>query len=64
MKQEYIDAKFCDHCQKETMHRSIDSEHERDSSGDYYECLECRWWGTGLSDEYYPPSDDVSENGT
>jgi hypothetical protein len=64
MIQECIDDKFCKHCQKETSHKITDSGHERDSSGDYFECLECHWWGTGLADEYYPPSDDVPENGT
>lgn len=37
----YIDERYCNNCNQETEHRCKDSGHERDSSGDYQECLVC-----------------------
>ena len=54
----YIDERHCDHCDKDTNHRCKDSGHERDSSGDYQECLVCKWWMTGYRREYNPPHGD------
>jgi hypothetical protein len=39
---------WCTHCGKETSHLCRPSGHERDSSQDYEECLECRWYGYGI----------------
>lgn len=50
----YKKERFCDHCQKDTTHECKDSDHERDSSGDWQECLVCGWYKTGRSDEYFP----------
>ena len=53
----YEDERFCYHCKKVTNHKCKDSGHERDSSQDYQECLECKWYSLGLTGhtEYYPP---------
>lgn len=55
----YEDERFCHHCKKTTNHKCRDSGHERDSSSDYQECLECHWWQLGIMrwDEYHPPLD-------
>lgn len=54
----YLDERLCKHCDTDTKHRCKDSGHERDSSGDYQECLVCKWWMTGYSYEYNPPMGD------
>lgn len=56
MEKEYVDEKFCEHCQKDTQHKFTDYGHERDSSQDKFECLICHWWGTGYDDEYSEPT--------
>lgn len=56
----YQDEMWCDHCDKDTQHKVIDSGHERDSSGDWRECLECHWTKTGHG-EYEPPTEDEAE---
>lgn len=43
MKETYTDKRFCTHCDKYTLHKCYDSGHERDSSNDQEECLECGW---------------------
>ena len=48
----YKDERFCEHCNKDTMHECLDSTHERDSSQDYQECLDCNWYSVGGS-EYH-----------
>jgi hypothetical protein len=53
----YKDEKFCEHCGKDTLHLIHDTEHERDSSRDYFECLVCRWWGFGILGKYNPPTE-------
>lgn len=50
---------FCENCKADTLHFVIDSDHERDSSGDYRKCLTCHWTYTGLEGEYLPPSFDL-----
>lgn len=52
----YQDELYCDNCEKYTMHDCHDSGHERDSSGDSAECLECHWKYSGLTGEYSAPS--------
>ena len=50
MKDEYYqDTRYCYHCNKNTVHKCKDSSHERDSTNDFQECDECKWWTTGLS---------------
>ncbi len=42
----YRDDRYCDRCDRETLHDCKDSGHERDSSQDYRKCLVCgleRW---------------------
>ena len=56
----YIDEYFCDHCDKDTLHKILESGHERDSSNDYFECLECGWSKSGHG-EYEPPVEDDDE---
>ena len=52
----YEEIRECEHCKKETKHQCKDSEHERDSTGDYQECLECFYWKTGYNwDKLEPP---------
>jgi len=55
MERKYQDEAFCDHCDRDTPHLFRDSGHERDSSNDTRECLVCRWYWSGLTDEYSPP---------
>jgi hypothetical protein len=52
---EYEDEMYCENCRKDTRHFISESGHERDSSGDLFRCLECRWWATGLTGTYHPP---------
>lgn len=54
----YIDERYCEKCGEYTEHEVRDAEHERDSSGDYEECLICGWWETGMSSVRQPPLDD------
>lgn len=49
------DVHYCDHCERDTPHDAHDSGHERDSSGDWRECLVCRWRYSGLTGRYSPP---------
>jgi len=58
----YEDTLHCDHCDRDTPHRCMDGGHERDSSGDYRECLECGWYRMG-GGEYEPPIRDDDEPG-
>lgn len=58
---EYKDELYCDHCNDDTQHRIVDSEHERDSSNDYFECLKCGWWYFGMCFELSPPLNDDDE---
>lgn len=51
----YQDEMFCRHCDKDTQHKIHDTDHERDSSGDWRECLVCHWTKSGHG-EYEPPS--------
>jgi len=39
---EYNEERYCEYCDKETLHYCRDNNHERDSSSDYQECLECK----------------------
>lgn len=55
MGENYETTRFCDHCDKDTLHKCRDSQHERDSSQDYQECLECGWFMTGYTGKYEPP---------
>jgi hypothetical protein len=54
----YEEECFCEHCQKDTMHLVFETGHERDSSGDWRECLECKWTCSGLTDRYNPPIEE------
>lgn len=47
---------YCDNCDEDRPHLGEYSNHERDSSGDCFECLVCRWVYTGISGRYNPPS--------
>lgn len=56
MGQKTYSERFCPHCEQNTKHYLELSMHERDSSGDYYECQTCRWWTTGIwPNDYNPP---------
>jgi len=46
---------FYEHCDKDTLHKFRSGGHERDSSHDYSECLECKWYKFGMSGEYQEP---------
>lgn len=57
----YQDVGWCPICDKETQQKFDDSEHERDSSNDRRECLECHATWSGLTGVWRPA---VSENFT
>lgn len=61
---EYNDEAFCDHCDKDTPHHIIDSEHERDSSGDSRTCLICKWTWRGYTGDYEPPFENDEPKST
>lgn len=50
-----IQELYCDHCDKDTKQQVSESGHESDSSGDYFECIECGWFKLGLTDEWHEP---------
>lgn len=58
---EYQDEAFCDHCDEDTQQLIRDSQHERDSSGDYRKCLKCGWIYSGYSGEYSEPYTEDNE---
>jgi hypothetical protein len=49
------EERWCGHCQADTQQRGHDSGHERDSSGDFWECLTCHWYYTGYTGKWEPP---------
>lgn len=51
----YIHEMYCGHCDKDTKQKVTDGGHERDSSNDRQECLECGWVKCGFSDEWIEP---------
>lgn len=57
MKMEYgaEDEHYCTHCEKITKHRCYYSDHERDSSADFFTCLTCGWEYHGVIGEYRSP---------
>ena len=48
----YIDELYCGHCDKDTKQKITEAGHERDSSRDSFECLECGWIKYGLTGEW------------
>ncbi len=46
------DERFCVNCEKYTLHKVRDSQHERDSSSDWQQCLECNLEYFGLTGQY------------
>lgn len=54
----YEDDRYCTNCDDYTAHKCKDSNHERDSSGDYQECIVCGWYKNGFTDRYHPPYRD------
>lgn len=52
---EFISETWCDICKKETQVYFKSGGHERDSSGDYEECLECGYWRYGMCSEWEKP---------
>lgn len=54
----YISEMYCGHCDKDTEQKITDGGHERDSSNDLQECLECGWTKSGLTDEWSEPEDN------
>lgn len=53
---DFIDDCFCDRCAEYTSHHVYDDGHERDSSNNWRECLECGWVRYDLTEEYRPPA--------
>lgn len=51
---DHRDTAFCDICQRDTPHDIHDDGHERDSSYDRRECLECGAVWTGMLGRYTP----------
>ena len=58
--EEYVEMDWCGgHCKRETQQRFSSAGHERDSSYDHTECLECRWWKMGMTgSQWHPPIGD------
>lgn len=52
---EYDDEGYCDNCEDWTPQTFHDSEHERDSSGDWQKCHRCGYTYYGLTGEWEPP---------
>ena len=52
----YTDVRWCPNCNKDTEQRCRDSNHERDSTMDYQECLTCHWVRTGWTGEWEAPN--------
>lgn len=50
----YTDILWCDICNKDTEQTVHDSGHERDSSGDWQECMECGAYFSGLTGKWEP----------
>jgi ribosomal protein L37AE/L43A len=50
--------RYCGHCEKYTTQDGRDSDHERDSSADFWMCRECGWSYTGFTGEWRPPPPD------
>lgn len=55
MSDTYKDIRRCNNCDDDTEHFCRDSDHERDDSNDYEECLKCGWWMTGMDRVQSPP---------
>lgn len=51
------DERWCGHCDDYTEQTLKSGEHERDSSGDWQECLRCHWHRIGYGD-WQPPFKD------
>lgn len=47
-----VDELYCDNCKKDTMQYVFESGHERDSSNDRFECMDCRFIKHGLTGKY------------
>lgn len=47
-----IQKLHCGHCDKDTKQKVYENGHERDSSQDRYECLECGYVKYGLTGEW------------
>jgi transcription elongation factor Elf1 len=47
-----IDVLYCGNCDKDTNQKINESGHERDSSHDRFECLECGFIKYGLTGEW------------
>jgi hypothetical protein len=43
----YYDKRYCPNCKRDTLQQCRDSDHERDSSNDFQECLYCGWERSG-----------------
>lgn len=53
---EYIDERYCGHCEEDTMQTCRDDTHERDSSHDYQKCHKCGWEYRGMRGKWEPES--------
>ena len=51
---------FCDLCDKDTMHKVYETGHERDSSNDWSECLECGGHCRGIVGEHWKYDEGVN----
>lgn len=55
MSKYYKDYGDCPYCQVETECLCFDSGHERDSSNDWRQCLNCGSWNSGMGDSWDKP---------
>lgn len=59
------ELRYCGHCQADTAQEVHDSNHERDSSGDWRRCTVCGWEYYGLTGRWHAPDSPLSqEEGT
>lgn len=52
MTKRYVEEGYCPFCERGTKQDVTDAEHERDSSNDARECLECRAHWMGLTGKW------------
>ena len=56
------DVRYCQHCEEDTTHNCCDSNHERDSSGNWRKCLKCGWEYSGMTGRYHLPSEESTRD--
>lgn len=50
---------FCQNCREDTPHSGNYSDHERDSTADWFVCQICFWEYSGWDGKYHEPDTDI-----